>query len=130
VLHADRWVNEYRSRIENESTAATALSAMKMIGCDTLDEFGQKIVAMHKTGSFNYKEQLGITEEDLVPKGNRPPEVAEPEKRYRVQRSGKDSFFCATCKTDIAKVVFDFCMNNKKRFNGRAYCRECQNKFA
>lgn len=128
VLHADRWVNEYRSRIERESTASAALSSMKIIGCGTLNGVGQKIVAMHKPGSFNYKEQLGITEEDLLPKGSRP-KVAEPEKQYRVQKGGRNSFFCASCKTDIPKVVFDFCMKQKMRYGGRAYCRECQKNF-
>lgn len=129
IVHADRWVNEFRRRVDQESAASVAVSVMKLIGSDTLNEFGQKIVAMHKPGSFNYKEQLGITAEDLVPKGSRPA-VAEPEADYKAERKSRSGNFCASCKVDIPGVVAKFCFNNKKRFNGRAYCRDCQKKFA
>lgn len=38
-------------------------------------------------------------------------------------------YFCAKCKTGISQTVYSFCMNNKNRFAGRAYCMPHQKDF-
>jgi len=129
VLHADRWVKEY-SKSDNVSLAEVATSLAKVVASETCEKFGRQLVGMHKPGSFNYKEQLGITDEDLAPKGSRP-QIAEPEKAYKASRTGnRTGNYCAACKADIHPTVANYCFNNKHRFNGRAYCRNCQGQFA
>ena len=38
-------------------------------------------------------------------------------------------YSCAKCNKKIPEVVASFCLNNKDRFNGKVYCRDCQGDY-
>jgi Nuclease-related domain len=59
------------------------------------------------------------------------PIIIQQEKQLKpvIKETVKPNYFCAKCKISIPLIVYNFSMNNKTRFAGRAYCYEHQKEF-
>lgn len=57
-------------------------------------------------------------------------EKENPEQKKLLDEQEK-KYYCNNpeCKKEIEKAVVGFCLNNKDRFGGKVYCRECQEGY-
>jgi len=87
-----------------------AWKVVKNISADKFKEVCRKLISGHTVQNRNYNEKY-----KLKTKNN----------------ANGNGYFCASCKKTISKAEAMFCWSgrNKQRFNGRAYCRECQSKM-
>lgn len=119
VIKADAFVSLVEKEINKMSVVSTFATATKLIGSDTLEEFGQKLVRLHRPGSINYVAKFGIVEQAQVSAPlSTVCDSAKP------QWSGEK--VCQGCGVSVDKKVVFFCNINKAKFNGQIFCRDCQ----
>lgn len=112
VIKADAFVSLAEKMIDDKSVVGAA----KLIGTDTLQEFGQKLARLHRPGTIDYAAKFGIQAQ---------PEAAEVAMESPApQYAGAAS--CQECGVEVDKKVVYFCRINKAKFNGQVLCRECQ----
>lgn len=115
VIKADAFV----SVVEKSMDKKFIVEAAKIIGTDTLREFGQKLASLHKPVSINYATKFGVAEQP------------EPAIRAAVVQDSPAPQYgggaaCQECGTEVDKKVVFFCRLKKDKFNGEILCRECQ----
>lgn len=121
VIKADAFISLVEKEIDKMSVVTTFATATKLIGSDTLEEFGQKLVRLHRPGSINYSAKFGIDEKSQV--SEQPTIVSDSAKP---QWNGEK--VCQSCGAVVDKKVVFFCNINKAKFNGQILCRDCQKK--
>lgn len=120
VVKADAFVSTAEKMIDDKSVVEMA----KIIGTDTIREFGGKLVRLHRQGSFNYAAKFGITEQPAsVPTAA--PELLEAVKEPPAPHYGAAAV-CQECGAEVDQKVVNFCRFNKSRFKGQVLCRDCQ----
>lgn len=120
VVKADAFVSTAEKMFADKPVVEMA----KIIGADTVLEFGKKLVRLHRPGSFNYAAKFGITEEPTPAPVVAPvalESVKEPPAPPSVAASA-----CQECGAEVDKKVVYFCRMNKAKFNGQILCRDCQ----
>lgn len=122
VTKADAFVSHIHNELDKMSVIATVAVATKIIGSDALEEFGQKLVRLHRPGSINYAAKFGIDESAVAIQTP----VVEKSTTLPIQNGGKA---CQHCGTPVEKKVVFFCNINKEKFKGQIVCRECQKSF-
>jgi hypothetical protein len=123
VTKADAFVSHIFNELDNMSVVATLAAATKIIGSDAFEEFGQKLVRLHRPGAINYVAKFGIDESAVTMQAQAIEKTSTPSP----QISGK---VCQMCGTLVEKKDVFFCNMNKERFKGQIVCRECQSSFA
>lgn len=123
VAKADAFVTLIHNEIDKMSVISTFAVATKLIGSETLEEFGQKLVRLHRQGAINYSAKFGIDESAVAIQAQTVEKSATPPPK----NGGK---VCQKCGTPIEKKVVFFCNINKEKFKGQIVCRECQRSFA
>ncbi len=115
-LSAIQKADAFVSYVDKVMDKKSLLEAPKLIGCDTLKDFGEKLARLHRPGSFDYAAKFGIDRQaaSQLPQQNHPPISSD---------NGKA---CQKCKTEVDKKIVFFCNINKERFKGQILCRECQ----
>lgn len=114
VVKADAFISYIDKEIDNMSV----VTALTLIGTDTLMQFGQKIARLHKPSSINYAAKFGITEqvgrvkETAVANESTVPHYA--------------AAVCQECGTEVDKKIVYFCRINKAKYKGQILCRDCQ----
>lgn len=139
ILHADRFREWFKQRMEKMSALDVVASTSKIVSSETMRQFAESLARLHKPSQVNYQERFGIQPEDLRRKKphddkakydapaakkearKQPEEAREPAGAYR-----RKGYYCASCKASISQKVARFCFDRKERFGGRAYCMDCQ----
>lgn len=103
----------------------STLSMWKIVGTDTLEAFGQQLVALHQPRQVDWANRFGLTETPplpvLVPT---PAPVGEP------SAPKPSGVLCASCGVEVSRAEASFCRFNKARFDGQIYCIPCQQRVA
>lgn len=101
----------------------------KIISSESLKEFGERLIRLHRpAGSMNYMAKFGICEDlprSPAPKNivsSPPPSSCEPASAVTAEPR------CDECAVVVESKVVAFCRFNKSKFNGKTLCRECQQK--
>lgn len=115
VIKADALVSTAEREIDKKSI----VEAPKLIGCDTLREFGEKLARLHRPGTVDYVAKFGISEQSEPAKA-----VAFVQESPAPEYAGGTA--CQECGAAVDKKVVYFCRINKAKFNGQILCRECQ----
>lgn len=119
VIKADAFVSTAEKMIDVKPVVEMA----KIIGTDTIFEFGKKLARLHRPGSFNYAAKFGIAEEPAqMTVQVEPEDVKEPP----TPQYAAHAAVCQECGAEVDKKVVYFCRINKAKFNGQILCRECQ----
>lgn len=114
VIKADALVSSASKDIDKKSI----VEAPKLVGSDTLLEFGKKLARLHKSGSIDYAAKFGIS---VKPEGSASTVVKEtPAPHYG------GGTVCQECGVEVDKKVVFYCSLKKDKFNGKILCRECQ----
>jgi hypothetical protein len=127
VLKADA----FWTHAQKEADKVSILEAGKIISSESLKEFGQRLVRLHRpAGSMNYMAKFGIRG-DLVESPAPINVVAAPpapayESAIAVAVGGRK---CDECAVEVEKKVVAFCRFNKAKFDGKTLCRECQQRI-
>ncbi len=123
IMHADRFVSWHQKRVETLSSANLLAKAGKVVSEQGLRQFAKRLIGEHKPGNVNYQERFGLVESELRKK-------TEPQHAGRWSGSKRAAgYYCAECRVNITRAVAKFCFDNKSRFNGRAYCMQCQRNY-
>jgi len=124
IVKADAFVSMAEKQIDDKSVVEMA----KIIGTDTIREFGEKLVRLHRPGSIDYAAKFGITEAPA-------PAAAPAAKKTTAKEAVKEppapqyaapATACQECGAEVDKKVVCFCRLKKDKFNGMILCRECQ----
>lgn len=102
VVKADAFV----SIVEKEMDRKTVIEAAKIIGSDTLLEFGEKLLRLHRPGSIDYAAKFGVEKLDTVQ--NTAPlaaVVASPEATGTSQKTA-DDIACRSCKSIKLSIMY------------------------
>jgi hypothetical protein len=94
VIKADAFV----SMVEKEIDKLPVVAIAKTIGSDTLEEFGQKLVRLHRSGKINYAAKFGIDETILA---TPTPIVQEPTIQYESAVTT-----CRNCKSTKLTILY------------------------
>lgn len=116
IIKADTLRTVIDERVDKMSGISVLTSASKISSFDAVLEVAKRLVALHKPITINYRKQFGI--EALSSPQPRNTQKADTESLKR--------YYCFKCKKTIVERVAHFCWDNKQRFGGRAYCRDCQ----
>lgn len=124
VIKADAYASHLEKEADKRSVVSVLATATKLVGADTLEEFAQKIIRLHRPGKFNYVGKFGIDEDAVQPiQNNTPPPpatITEEVKKVSTTRA------CDQCGIEIEEKVVYYCLINKAKFNGKTLCQACQ----
>lgn len=123
VIKADAYLSHIEKDIESRSVVSVFTSLSKVVGPDTLEEFGQKIIRLHRPGKFNYAAKFGIDENALQANPNHTTPSPITNQRDKHVASTKA---CDQCGAEVEEKVAYYCRMNKAKFNARILCRPCQ----
>jgi hypothetical protein len=98
VIKADAFVSMIDKSVDNVSVVTALACTAKLIGSDTLEEFGQKLVRLHRPGKINYAAKFAIDETILAPQL---PSVKEPAIQYNA-----DAVSCRNCKSAKLAILY------------------------
>lgn len=87
----------------------------------------------NKDGSCTWRQAAAATSEafpDVTPAAAPvPAPTPEPAPANTTPPRKRGTYYCYACRAPISQAVATFCWDRKKRFNGKAYCVDCQAKF-
>jgi len=128
VIKADAYSSHVDKENDNRSIVSTFASATKLIGTDTLEEFAQKIIRLHKPGKFNYAAKFGIDETAVqtIQIKTTPPPITETKEIKKTTATKA----CDKCGVEVEEKIAYFCRMNKAKFDGKLLCRTCQQPAA
>jgi len=96
------------------------MSVTKIVSTSTIETLAKEMVKFHKPLKIDWKRKFKIPKKQT---SSIQPGIS---KKNPTESSSK--YFCASCKSGVTEKVAKFCWNNKKKFNGKAYCFNCQKK--
>lgn len=125
VIKADAYASHLENAADKRSVVSVLTTATKLVGADTLEEFAQKIIRLHRPGKFNYVGKFGIDENAVQPVQSNiaPPLTTTPPKEDKKTTTTKT---CDQCSVEIEEKVAYYCRINKAKFNGKTLCQTCQ----
>lgn len=124
VIKADAYSSHLEKEAEKRSVVSVFATATKLVGTDTLEEFAQKLVRLHRPGKFNYVGKFGI-DENAVQANTSPLPTTKPQENDKTTTKA-----CDQCGTGVEEKVAYYCRINKAKFNGKVLCRDCQQPTA
>lgn len=123
VIKADAYASHLEKEADNRSVVSVFASATKVVGTDTLEDFAQKIIRLHRPGSFNYAAKFGIDENAIQVIQNNTTSFPTTKLKEPSKSSSKS---CDQCGSEVEEKVAYFCRMNKAKFDGKILCRTCQ----
>lgn len=99
ILKADAFCSFVGKEVEKKSI----IEAPKIIGSDTLQEFGEKLVKLHRPGSFDYAAKFGIQAVTTLP-AEPPSAVAQPIVPVPATQPGQS--VCRECKGTSLSIQY------------------------
>lgn len=118
------------------------LTAAKIVGKDTLEDFARRLAASHKQISFDWAAKFGLPAiAPALVQRTTPAPVSEPieipasaaesapapEAKPNIEGEPKKSkLICRNCGAAVTYAVAKFCWFNKAKFGGNVYCMNCQ----
>ncbi|WP_243375477.1 nuclease-related domain-containing protein [Geotalea sp. SG265] len=128
VIKADAFATFIEKDADSRSVVSVFASAAKVIGTDTLEEFGQKLIRLHRPGKFDYIAKFGVSETKPAPITKESVEAGTTSTEGKsAQVRGEKT--CIKCGIAVDKKVVFFCNINKSRFKEQILCRDCQQGY-
>ncbi len=116
VIKADTLSSVINDNADNINGIDALSSVAKLSSFTTIEEFGRRLVDLHRPATINWRKKFGIDEKCNTVYNN-------------VNNNIKRGYYCAKCKVTISGKEAKFCWNNKSRFKGKAFCYKCQKQF-
>jgi hypothetical protein len=113
-----------QTRLDEEINKLNPLTDIGCIGkissSSMIEETANRLVSYHKPSTIDFKAKFGISD-----KVSAKPEES-PTQEHKKGAFSSSKLFCAKCKKPISEKVAKYCWQNKSKFQGRAYCFDCQ----
>lgn len=143
--------DQLKARIDrNIDKDNNILTAAKIVGQDTLEDFARRLAAAHKPITFDWAAKFGLPKvtSATAPKVTATPipastsapvqKLAEVAAEVAVLapttvaggEAKKSKLICYTCSSSVSYSVAKFCWFNKAKFGGKVYCMDCQKSAA
>jgi hypothetical protein len=113
VIKSDVLFKQIQNDADNVKLVEVFSGLAKLISVETLIELTHRLATFHHPIAINYRAKFGI----------------QPVKEEKTNIPVTKNYFCANCKKTISEKAAMFCFTNKKRFDGKAYCFDCQKAF-
>ena len=116
VIKADAFVSVVDKAMEKKSI----VEAPKIVSSDTLRDFSEKVVRLHRPGSFDYAAKFGISNTDTINITQVPTIVASPAAPVysSVAHESKDVLACRKCNSQKMEIMYG-------KFGYYFKCGEC-----
>lgn len=104
VIKADALVSSAAKDIDNK----TIVEAPKIVGSDTMREFGEKLARLHRPGTINYAAKFGLENAECVQRSAAASVVAMPEPpAYAPVPSEKtNNPVCKSCQSGKISIIY------------------------
>lgn len=104
VVKADAFV----STVTKEMDKMSVVTMTKIIGTDTLREFGEKLVRLHRPGTIDYVAKFGLKETIATPPVAPAPIVAMPAPPTYTPKAESDATkpLCKKCQSEKLAIVY------------------------
>jgi hypothetical protein len=104
VVKADAFVSSVDKIMEKKSI----IEAPKIIGSDALRDFGQKLVRLHRPGTFDYASRFGLKNVDIAQNDAPYPDVVTPLETASssVPAAIVDKPLCRSCRSDKLSILY------------------------
>lgn len=116
------------------------LTAAKLVGHDTLEDFARRLACAHKPISFDWAAKFGLPAvappplTKPVPAPTLAPEpLPKPVEAHAATaaeseggEARKSKLICHKCSDPVTYAVAKFCWFNKAKYAGNVYCMTCQ----
>lgn len=104
VVKADAFL----STVEKEMDKVSVVSMTKIIGTDTLREFGEKLVRLHRPGTIDYAAKFGLKEAKASLPATPAPVVAMPEPPTYTPNadSNASKLVCKKCQSEKLAIAY------------------------
>lgn len=149
LMKADAFATWYQQEHTEEAGLFTMVKEMANVRSrETVREWGKVLVQAHRPADLfhipEFARPKSTPAANLAPPSAKAPtpranqEAAAisqkpvppvPDTTAPSQEAREGRYFCANCKKTITQAAFSFCMSNKARFGGRAYCMTHQKSF-
>jgi hypothetical protein len=116
VMKADNFRAYYHKLIDETSKFTLWKYFAKSVPLGIVENLGRELVALHRPSKLNYRAKFALDSG----------EGEGPNMKVSLPNMTGSKYYCAQCRASIPPAVASFCWNNKPRFHGKAYCRECQ----
>ena len=126
VIKADALMDAIDREVDRRSQFEM-VNVVKLVSRETMEEFGQKIVQLHRPGQIDYATKFSISIEALTPAAESKTQV-KPIPPATITKAEPRAYekSCEECGEPVDNKVVYFCRINKKKFNNKILCRECQ----
>jgi hypothetical protein len=126
VIKADELFKQIEANFDARNLASAVVAGAKMISCEAVEELAQRLATHHKPADINYYARFGIQPVSQV---QEPLKETEAKPQHHESQAPSSKYFCFKCGKPISQKVALFCFQNKGRFDGKAYCFDCQKAF-
>jgi len=117
VIKMDEFARQVDVDGDEMNPVATVGFVAKMISEGALEELAKSLTKYHTPAPVDYYAKYGI--QRIAP-------ILKPDKNEEAEGKSSRRNFCAKCGKSISKKVAIYCFQNKERFDGKAYCYDCQ----
>lgn len=124
LIKSDEFYQRTQDDIDKQDFISSVGSVVKIVSQDSLREIGERLVSYHKPISIDYYAKFGISKLQDTQVSNNTVAVSKV-----LPKQVQSKYFCFKCKKPITAKAASFCFTDKARFNGKAYCFDCQKLF-
>jgi hypothetical protein len=124
VVKADAYTSHIRNELEKRSMVSVFSSITKIVASDSLEDFAQKLIRLHRPGKFNYAAKFGIDESVVHAVQSKAPPT--PIIKVKESSNATTTRACDKCCVEVEEKVAYYCRINKAKFNGKTLCQTCQ----
>lgn len=108
VIRADSLRTKIDEEVDKGSPLGDMISIAKFCTSSTLKETARKLASFHIPKKVNFKAKFGIPPENFT----NPSDISK--------------YVCSRCRSPLSAKVLKFCLQNRAKFGGKAYCYSCQ----
>lgn len=122
IIKNEQVYKRIRKDIDEEYNPFAIISSMsKMVSAETVQEFAQSILRLHKPLHKNWRAYFGIADElEKIPPISTENVISTEDSTH---------LCCEDCQRVLTPKVITFCQTNETRFKGRLYCFNCQKNY-
>jgi len=115
IIKAEKIFDKIQSDQDKQGASVIA----KVISSETLKDFAERIVALHKPIPYDWRAKFGISDSSNNTAKLQPHTSVTDDSNHR----------CASCGVSVSEKVAKYCAANNELFNEKIYCRDCQGKI-
>jgi hypothetical protein len=118
VIKADTLRTKIDQEVEKTNPLTDIITISKLCSSSTLQRVAKRLASFHSPLRIDFISKFGLSAQSFS-KGQNERTAKEIEPR---------KYFCSGCNKVISERVANYCLQNRGKFGGKAYCFKCQRK--